>query len=313
MKLFPGALLAVCLLAGLASEDVTGGGLTPLPDFSFGGRTRHAGRAYVLDLGGSGPRIVAVGSSGQQSSLKLDAGRRDLLPNGLARSAEGVFWILAEKGRTLVGFDATLGTRAAVKQLPERCQGVWDLAARIVVAPFRVEASEPILLKDMGAAFAPVPDLSTRRGKDPIHQSLLNMFTCGSGAAEDLPCWWIAEEPQIFVFNRAGGVSKLEGRSLARPPAAKGAQPNPAASLVYPVRDVFLLPGGSYWILLNQEGETPPLEEGAVRGRHLIRVSPPAADVMLPLSGLGKVILDADASSALILADDGKFERVRVP
>jgi hypothetical protein len=85
----------------------------------------------------------------------------------------------------------------------------------------------------------------------------------------------------------------------------------PGSEFVYPVRDAFLEPSG-LWILSNQEGDRTPLEDGAVRGRHVSLVREGRTRRTIPLRREARAILDAEGSRVLILYADGSMGSVAV-
>jgi hypothetical protein len=107
-------------------------------------------------------------------------------------------------------------------------------------------------------------------------------------------------------------VTRISVPSFARAAPRPALRRDPGSGFVYPVRDVFLEPGG-LWVLSNQEGMRTPLEEGAVRARHVGVVREGRTRRVVALDREARAILDAGAGRLVLLYADGSIGAVSVP
>jgi hypothetical protein len=100
--------------------------------------------------------------------------------------------------------------------------------------------------------------------------------------------------------------------SLAVERPERALRSDPAAGFSYPVRDA-LFEAGRLWVLTNQEGNRTPLENGAVRARHVAVVRDGRPRAWIPLGREARAILDATDGRLVLLYADGSMGTVAVP
>lgn len=297
--------LSVTLLSAVA---LAGGSIGPVGD--YGGHWVGGGEIRVLDTAAP-PVLRRIRRDTLSSSVRaLSGADAPLDPYGLALPGDGTVWVLADRGRFVFRFSETTGERVEKRRLSEPCQTIATLWNRAGFFAVRVGESEPLLLRDTGGGLRPFSPLVSRRAEGaPEEQLIANLAKCGSGTRDALPCWFVAGEPRIFLLDRRGALRPVVVPSRARRSAA-APESLPGVGFTYPVRDVFLFDRDSLWVLSNQEGDRTPLEDGAIRGRHasLLRSGRVEREVELPREA--RAILDATASSLVLLFADGNIERI---
>ena len=276
----------------------------------FGGRAVVGRDILLLDLAPPAIRLVDRWSL-RDRTTPLAGGPERLDPYGIAAHGDGTVSALADRGRSLVRFSPATGEKLESRRLPEPGQGVTGLWNRLAVVAIRLRGGEPLLLAEEREGFRPFSPILSRPGANPAAHLIGNLLRCGSGTAEAIPCWFLAGPPEVVLVRRNGTVNRVPVPSFAPalPRAARGG--DPGAGFVYPVRDAFLEPSG-LWVLSNQEGERTPLEEGAVRSRHVARVHAGRARQVVALDREARAILDAGSGRLVMLYADGSFGSVVV-
>jgi hypothetical protein len=297
--------LGVALLVTAASLPVIADGPDgPVGD--FGGRSIEGDSIRILDL--SVPELRRIDRATLRSSRrKLSGFDVALDPYGFAAGGDGTVWILGGKGRFLLRFSETTGALLEKHSLAEPGQGVTDLWGRVGLVAVRLRPEEPLLLRREGREFLRFSSVASRRAADVTAALIRNLFRCGSGTVDAIPCWFTAGPAEILLVGPDGSVRTAPVPSYALPPsAARGSE---APVLTYPVRDAF---GGDdgLWILSNQEGDRTPLDAGARRGRHVVRVREGRSDEIVRLDREARAILDANRRGVVLLFADGSISRV---
>jgi hypothetical protein len=147
--------------------------------------------------------------------------------------------------------------------------------------------------------------LTSRSGRTPVDNAIANLFLCGVGGEGRLTCWWCAGEAAVLVLDGSGRERRMAVPSLAREDALSASK-GLGSGFVFPVRDAFYVDENASWVLTNQEGALTPVESGAVRARHLLRVGPDAATIALVKEG--RAILQARRAQVTVLYADGTLE-----
>lgn len=276
----------------------------------FGGRAVAGSYVIVLDL--APPAIRRIDRRTLRArTTPLFVGKARLDPYGIAVHGEGTVSALSDRGRLLVRFSATTGERLDTRRLLAPGQGVTGLWDRLGLVAIRLRDGEPLLLEDTAGGFRPFSSISSRSGANPTAHLIANLLRCGTGTGDSLPCWFLAGPPEVTLVHRDGGSTRVPVPSFApaTPRATAGA--DAGAAFAYPVRDAFLEPGG-LWVLSNQEGDRTPLEEGAVRGRHVAHVRDGRTRRIVELDREARAILDANGARLLMLYADRSIGTVAV-
>lgn len=277
----------------------------------FGGRTIAGREILVLDV--APPAIRRIDRRTLRArTTPLSVAGDALDPYGIAADGDGTLWALSDKGRNLVRFSATTGERLEDRKLPEPGQGVAGLWDRIGVVAIRLRADEPLLLAAGKDGLHPFSSILSRAAPDVTGHLIRNLLRCGSGTGDALACWFLAGPPEVLLVRRNGTATRISVPSFARLAPRAAPIRDPGAGLVFPVRDAFVEPGG-LWILSNQEGDRTPLEEGAVRGRHVSLVREGRTRRVVGLDREARAILDAGARRLVLLYSDGSIGAVGVP
>lgn len=277
----------------------------------FGGRALAGRDILVLDV--ERPAIRRIDRRtlrARTTPLSVADGMLD--PYGIAALEDGSLWALSDKGRILVRFSATTGERLEKRKLLEPGQGVTRLWDRIGVIAIRLRAGEPLLLRAEEDGLRPFSPILSRAASDVSAHLIANLLRCGSGTGDEVPCWFLAGPPEVALVRRDGSGRRISVPSFARAASRPSQGRDPGARFVYPVRDAFLEPGG-LWVLSNQEGDRTPLDEGAVRGRHVGFVREGRTDRIVELAREARAILDAGGGRLVMLYSDGSIGSVAVP
>jgi hypothetical protein len=277
----------------------------------FGGRA--VAGSYILVLDVAPPAVWRIDRRTLRArTTPLSVGTGTLDPYGIAAHEDGTLWALSDKGRILVRFSATTGERLEKRKLLEPGQGVTRLWDRLGVIAIRLLAGEPLLLAAEEDGLRPFSPILSRSGADVTAHLIGNLLRCGSGTGDAVPCWFLAGPPEVAIVQRDGSVTRISVPSFARAAPRPALRRDPGSGFVYPVRDVFLEPGG-LWVLSNQEGMRTPLEEGAVRARHVGVVREGRTRRVVALDREARAILDAGAGRLVLLYADGSIGAVSVP
>ena len=282
------------------------------PGGDVGGRSIDAVEIRIADL--SVPDIRTIDRATLRSSARrlhgLDA---PLDPYGIAATGDGTIWMLAGKGRFLVRFSESTGGLIEKRLLAEPGQGIAALGGRVAIVPVRVRSGEPMLLRAVGGEFVRFSSLVSRSAAGVTAALLRNLFRCGSGTGDVVPCWFSAAAAgaaEVFLVSPDGGV-----RTVPVPSFAVAAQPTghePDNGFTFPVRDVFAA-GDNFWVLSNQEGDRSPLDAGARRGRHVALVREGRPYRIAGLDREARAILDAGPQGLVLLYVDGTISRTPAP
>jgi len=305
-----GLALAGVFVTVATHPSIAGGPDGPVGD--FGGRSIDADEIRIADL--SVPEIRTIDRVTLRSTARrlhgLDA---PLDPYGMTVTGDGTIGMLAGKGRFLVRFSKATGGLVEKRLLADPGQGITSLGGRVVVVPVRVRPGEPMLLREAGTEFARFSSLASRTAAGVTAALLRNLFRCGSGTGDSIPCWFSADGAagaEVFLVTPDEGVRPVPVPSFAIPPQGVGRTPGDA--FTYSVRDVFLA-GDNFWVLSNQEGNRSPLDAGARRGRHVALVREGRPLQVADLDREARAILDAGPQGLVLLFADGTIARTPAP
>ena len=279
------------------------------PVGDFGGRAIDAARIRILDV--SVPAVRVIDRETLRSSVRrLASSDVSLDPYGIAATGDGTLWALAGKGRFLLRFSEETGALLERRVLAEPGQGVSDLWGRVGVVAVRLRPDEPLLLRLSAREFVYLSGVTSRRASGVTAALIRNLFRCGSGTPDAIPCWFTAGPAEVVLLGPDARVRPIAVPSYAQPAVA--ASRDPAASFTYPVRDAFLS-NDSLWVLSNQEGDRTPLDAGARRGLHVVRLRDGRPNRVVSLEREARAILDAGAGSLVMLFADGSVSRIPAP
>lgn len=279
------------------------------PVGDFGGRSIDAARIRVLDV--SVPAVRVIDRETLRSSVRrLGSSDVALDPYGVAAMGDGTLWALGGKGRFLLRFSEKSGALLERRALTDPGQGVVAAWGRLGLVAVRIRPEEPLLFRQDGGEFRSFSGLVSRRAEGLTTALLRNLFRCGSGTADAIPCWFTAGSPEILLLGPDGRVRPRAVPCFARPPRVTGR--DPGGAFLYPVRDAFASEDG-LWILSNQEGDRTPLEPGARRGRHVVLLRDGRPNRIARLDREARAILDATPRGLVILFADGSVSRVPAP
>jgi hypothetical protein len=221
---------------------------------------------------------------------------------GLAHLSDGSLWTIQNR-RTLVEVHSD-GTPGHVVQLDRPHLGLFAMGERLILQPAATDADAPALRA--GGPDAPVgtpwSDIKTRAfpGLHPGAMMALNMVSCGVGLHGELPCWF-PDEPTLFLVRTDGRTRRIElaGLSRAAPEILLTSQTPPR-----PIRDAYIDPSGTVWILSTGNPGPPP---GSVPGGLVIARFGPRGEPIdtRQLAEPVRLILRARAGRAVILTSRG--------
>jgi hypothetical protein len=281
----------------------------PGPVGEYGGRSIGENEIRILDV--SPPALRRIDRRTLSSTIQLFSNADSPVdPYGLALPADGTVWLLADKGRYLFRFSETTGERIEKRRLPGPCQGIatfWNHAGFVAV---RLRPNERLLLRAENGALRPFSRLVSRSAAGLPEHLIANLLKCGSGTKSAIPCWFLAGAPEILLLDPSGRIRTVEVPSLALPSRIRQRSHDPATAFTYPVRDALLVDEDRMWVLTNQEGDRTPLEDGAIRGRHVALVRAGNSERVIPLEREARAILDASEQSLVLLFADGSVGRV---
>lgn len=295
-------------LAETAGAPIT----TPTPLLSsVAGRSYDGGEVFLAELRSADSRIVRLNPEGrvletvdlEKTSVALDA-------FGLARSADGLLWMLADRGAALVGFEPTRGRVADVRPLPTNCIAVWSVDGIVFLAALRTSGDQPVLLRMNPGGFESCGALRSRPPKRAFDGPILGVLTCGASRTPITPCWWMAGDPELILLRSSCASKRVPVPSLVTRRSAAQRGSDPLDQFDYPIRDAFLIDETRSWILTNQEGTLSPSSERGTTARHLLLVTEGGVARTVPLARKGKLILGGDSRSVTILYADGTFEKI---
>ena len=308
------AFRLLSLSVGAASATALADG-PPEPVGGYGGRWIGPREIRILDV--SPPTILRIDRATRTATRQRleDAGVL-LDPYGLALPGDGTTWVLGDRGRSVLRFAEESGKLVEKRRLSVPCQGIATFWEQAVFVAVRLRLGERLLLRFEGNALLPFSTVSSRgpirnSDRDLATHLIRNLFRCGSGDAETVPCWFVAGEPEVLRIGRDGAVRPIAVPDFAAPSRRGPVAGDPGGAFRYPVRDAFLAAGG-LWILSNQEGERTPLEAGASRGRHAVLLRERVVLRTVPLGREARALLDADDRRLVVLFADGSIEPVPI-
>lgn len=279
------------------------------PVGDFGGRSIDAREIRILDVSVPAVRFIDRGTL-RSSVRRLGSADVSLDPYGIAATGDGTLSVLGGKGRFLLRFSEKDGALLERRPLTEAGQGVLAVWGRLGLVAVRIRAGEPLLFRQDGRGLLPFSDLASRPADGLTAALIRNLFRCGSGTADAIPCWFTAGAPEVLLLGPDGTLRPVAVPSFVGPSRAAGR--DPASAFVYPVRDAFASEDG-LWVLSNQEGDRTPLEAGARRGRHVVRLREGQPNRVARLDREARAILDAGPRGLVLLFADGSVSRVPAP
>jgi hypothetical protein len=301
------SLLAGVFVTAASVPVIADGPEGPVGD--IGGRSIDAGEIRILDL--SVPAVRLIDRATLRSSTKRLNGSDVLLDAyGLAATGDGTLWILGGKGRFLLRFSEKTGALLERRTLPDPGQGVSALWGRVGLLTVRLRPDEPLLLRLEGREFLRFSGLASRPATGIRAALVRNLFRCGSGTADAIPCWFTAGPAEILLLGPDGVIRPVAVPSFAQ--AASAVSQDPGGAFTFPVRDAFVSEDG-LWVLSNQEGARTPLDAGARRGRHVVLLREGRANRVTRLDREARAILDASPRALVLLFADGSVLRVAAP
>jgi hypothetical protein len=294
-------------VTGASIPVIADGPVGPVGD--FGGRSIDAGEIRILDLSIPAVRLIDRATL-RSSTRRLSASDVPLDPYGIAATGDGTVWVLGGKGRFLLRFSENTGALLERRLLMEPGQGVLALWGRVGLVAVRLRPDESLLLRLEAREFFRFSGLASRTAPGITAALIRNLFRCGSGTADAIPCWFTAGAAEILLLGRDGAVRPVAVPSFAQPALAAGR--DPGGAFTYPVRDAFASEEG-LWVLSNQEGDRTPLDAGARRGRHVVLLREGRPNRVARLGREARAILDARPGSLVLLFADGSVSRVAAP
>jgi hypothetical protein len=265
--------------------------------------------AFVLDLDPAGASILFFEGAELRKVLRLGIGKIKIEPYGIALDADRRFHLLGNRGRVEVTIDREKGSVVNVTDLEVACLGIWNAGPEILLAPLRADVGQSVLMRAGLRNLRAFGTLTSRSGRTPVDNAIANLFFCGGGEGARLTCWWGAGEAAVFVLGRSGTDRRMAVPSLATRDALSTWK-GPGSGFVFPVRDAFFIDEDALWVLTNQEGSLTPVESGAVRSRHVLRVGFKSATI--PLVKEGRAILLASRNQVTVLYADGALETLSI-
>jgi hypothetical protein len=285
------------------------GPLRPVGD--YGGRSITATEIRILDV--SVPAILRIDRTNLRSSLlPLSGADVPLDPYGFAQPGDGTFWVLGGRGRFVFRFSEKTGELVRTRSLSDPGQGIATLWDRVGIVAVRIRPGERLLLRLQNGAFVSFSSLLSRPAPDITARLIRNLLRSGSGTSNEIPLWYTAGPPEVFLLGRAGRTRSISVPTFATPPQSSAQDPEPGAAFTYPVRDAFLRED-SLWILSNQEGDRTPLESGASRARHAVLLRAGRPNRVVPFDREARALLDVDPRGLVVLFADGIVSRVDLP
>jgi hypothetical protein len=302
----------ICFLGLLGSEPTAKGtGEEPVPTF-FAGRANDGDCSYVLDLNPSAPRVICITSAGKSRAVRLGAVPWKIERSGLARSTDGLLWVLADRGKKAVGFDPGSGKPVTSRELEGYFQAIWDSDGQLLLARLPMQPNELLLARLDAERVEALGTLKRRSARVRAAEPILDLLTCAGGALRlggVGVCWWLAGSDPVCVLAADGSCHHIDIRTTAR--VAEGASGSAVErSFTYPIRDIYPVTSTLLWALTNQEGKSLPFESPDQRSRHLIRVQSGSPQQWVELKKPGRAILRASDVDALVLFADGTIEKV---
>jgi hypothetical protein len=294
-------------VTGASIPVIADGPVGPVGD--IGGRSIDAGEIRILDLSIPAVRLIDRATL-RSSTRRLSASDVPLDPYGIAATGDGTVWVLGGKGRFLLRFSENTGALLERRLLMEPGQGVLALWGRVGLVAVRLRPDESLLLRLEAREFFRFSGLASRTAPGITAALIRNLFRCGSGTADAIPCWFTAGAAEILLLGRDGAVRPVAVPSFAQPALAAGR--DPGGAFTYPVRDAFASEEG-LWVLSNQEGDRTPLDAGARRGRHVVLLREGRPNRVARLGREARAILDARPGSLVLLFADGSVSRVTAP
>ena len=294
-------------MTGASIPVIADGPVGPVGD--FGGRSIDAGEIRILDLSIPAVRLIDRATL-RSSTRRLSASDVPLDPYGIAATGDGTVWVLGGKGRFLLRFSENTGALLERRLLMEPGQGVLALWGRVGLVAVRLRPDESLLLRLEAREFFRFSGLASRTAPGITAALIRNLFRCGSGTADAIPCWFTAGAAEILLLGRDGAVRPVAVPSFAHPALAAGR--DPGGAFTYPVRDAFASEEG-LWVLSNQEGDRTPLDAGARRGRHVALLREGRPNRVARLGREARAILDSRPGSLVLLFADGSVSRVAAP
>ncbi len=288
------ALMSSDVAAGNGFEGCAGrAGLGSGTVAHFGGSHASEESIYVLDASDP-PSFLVIPKAGTPRRIGLPDPRRPLDRSGLGRAKDGSLCVLSSGGRMLLCFDPNSGVQTREQAFPSRMQGIWDVAGAMAYAAYDNESGRSLLTAEKASDTAALSPLHSRSGDNLLGRMQANLFSCGTGTADQTPCWFL-EPAELMILSRD------------RPPLRMPVPALPGIAKQYPIRSL-LLTEDILWLLVNDPPSQPALIAG--EARRLVQWNRRANTVRsYSLPPRAKALIDANSRNALVLFRDGRAER----
>lgn len=272
----------------------------------IGGRAddRH-GHVWLLSGGDVIVRIDLKVGVGTRTRIAIPRGESCW---GLARLEDGSVWTL--RGRSVLAQIAPDGRVAREVTLPEAHFGLYAQGDRLVYQPARFVQSGGLLFAGAPGDLHPTPWSAMEPRSFPAlaraSAAALNLVACGATRSPEQPCWF-PDDTSVALVGPAGQTRRLALDGLRKvAPEVLLASERPAR----PLRDVFVDPSGSIWVLSS--GTPEPGAADAPGGWLLGEYTSTGRLVrMRRLSEAVRLILDGDAAHVVVLTGTGMIAEVR--
>lgn len=307
---------AVCCVLGLTACACSGHAARP--------STWHVRFGPVIDTEVITGRAVAGSTAwivtGRDALVRIDLERerqsratiRPLAPGehtwGLASLGRGGMWLLV--GRNTLAEISGEGKILQRIELQEAHVNVFAADHELLyqVMSFQPPAQALVIGPPGTSQRRPWGTMTTRpmalvRGA----VAALNLVACGASVDSTSACWF-PDEAAVTVTAADGTSRRLDLRDLPTvSPEALLAAENPRR----PIRDVFMLAGGEFWLLASGKAPAPQAVERP-GGWWLSRYSREGAETRrVQLPEPARLILGASDDSCVVLAWDGRVVEVR--
>ena len=168
------------------------------------------------------------------------------------------------------------------------------MAGMMSYVPFNNEGGRSVLITETASESALLASPPWRHGDGLMRGILANLFSCGTGTAEQTPCWFL-EPAEILIISRGNPPRPIPVPALA------------GIASRYPVRSV-LLTHDVLWLLVNDPPSRPELLAGD--GKHLVRWDRRSRTVQpysLPAPARG--LIQGNSQNAVVVFRDGGVKR----
>jgi hypothetical protein len=277
----------------------------------FGGRALDRICLDVLDADADSPCVVRTHRASRESrEILLSASGALIEPYGLAHTAGGALWVIADRGRELLRFDDETGRLVEARPLAGTFTGLWSLAGSLILARAPVRAGDPLLFRDEDGSLVAFSSLCARPGGEGASLLFDNLLAAGPSAGAELLFWRVADGSELYSVNDRGETSRMDALTaesrtgcvpeLALRDADAG---RPDAAAIPLIADALAASEDICWILVR------PLRGAEDR---LLRTGGATASWHV-LAGRYAAILETRSGHVHLLRSDGASDWVSVP